>query len=86
MILGLTSVGNSEFKDPAVIVDGPEQARHIPVALIRPESEHHPAIKKGRNPDEIARTEVGMRVAVRSFDIRAGVRRELIGRRVELVL
>lgn len=86
MILGLARVSNSKFKDPPAIVNGPEQAWDILVALIRPEPEHHPAIKEGGNPDEIARTEVGMRVAVRSFDIRAGIRRKPIGRRAELVL
>lgn len=85
VILGLARVGNSEFKDPAILVDRPEQPRDIPVDLIGPQSEHHPAPKEIRCSDEVTFTEVGMCVAVRPFDIRAGIRREIVSGRVELV-
>ncbi len=86
MILGLARVGNSEFKDPTALVDRPEQPRDIPLVLIRPKSEHHPALEEIGNSDAVVLTEVGMCVAVRPFDVRAAIRREFVGHRVELVL
>ena len=86
MILGLARVGNSEFEDPAALVDCPEQPRGIPVILLRPKSEHHPALEEIGDSDAVVLTEVGMCVAVRPFDVRAAIGREFVGNRVELVL
>lgn len=86
MILKLTRVGNSEFKDPAALVKSPEQTRSIPVVLIRPEPEHHAAYKESGNPVEAFLTEFGMGIAIRPFFVLACIWTELVRRRVELVL
>ena len=73
MTPGLAGVGHSEFEDPATLVDRPEQPRGIPVILIRPKSEHHPAPEKIGNSDAVVLTEVGMRVAVTTIINRARI-------------
>ena len=86
VILSLTRVSNSEFKNPAALVESPEQTRSITVVLIRPEPEHHPAYKESGNPVDVFLTEFGMCVAVRPFFILASIRAKLVGCRIEFVL
>jgi hypothetical protein len=85
MILSLSRVGNSKFKDPAALIESPKQTRSIPAVLIRPKPKHHPANKKSRNPVEAFPPEVGMCVAVRPFLILTCIRAKLVSRRIEFM-
>ena len=86
VIESLTRVGNPEFKDPAALIEGPEQTWSISVSLIRPEPEHHPAHEESGNTVDVSLVEVGMFVAVRPFFILSCIRAEPVGRRVVFVL